>query len=354
MKYLLTILVFFTLFLACKKAALYKDDITTLQTPVISNTTEDFWVDATSSATNEVVFIAGFDEDDNTYYANAAKHFNDKNIPVIHGLNAISQIIAYLNTSSITYHKVHIVSHSNAWRGMALLTTAKGQRITATVLQESLATGAFPLLKTTKVPQAVIFHSCGLGAHKQLVSLLKASFTNQKAPTVFASSYFNIFGGKFSSHYLAQPYYVFYPTAQSPGPLALSKEIATTYPSQQQDWLTHLKTREETTLGNPYSYKFNIPLVWEVAFNNKEEIPVLKDKEAIMDFIITQDALARELFKLSIPIEKFRWSTYVQQNKLVIKGKTTALCVLAPVMQAQKKLAYATPQITNPDLYVQL
>ena len=46
---------------------------------------------------------------------------------------------------------------------------------------------------------------------------LRDAFVADEVPNVVASSYVDVFGGEFSAHYLAKPYYVFYPYAHSPG-----------------------------------------------------------------------------------------------------------------------------------------
>jgi hypothetical protein len=61
--------------------------------------------------------------------------------------------------------------------------------------------------------------------------------------------------------------------------------------------------------------------------------------------------MAEVLFKLNIPIEKFRWRSRVQGNKLIIKGKTTVLCVLAPILQANDASEYQNTNIQDPLLY---
>ncbi|MEL0650435.1 hypothetical protein V6246_03315 [Algibacter sp. TI.3.09] len=301
--------------------------------------------------TESIVFIAGFDEGDNTYYTNAKHYFEAQDIQVVDHLFSIEEIISFLNeTASKTYDKIYIVSHSNPWLGMSLKTTKNGERITVETLSESK--NNMPVLKSgVNNTTQIVFHSCGLGANKALLQALKQVFTTVESPKIIASSYFNVFGGKYAGHYLAKPYYGYYPTAESPGPAALSKDFKASYPQTKIDWFTALKTRKETGLGGIYSYKFNIPVEWEFTFNNKSEIPKLSDRDAIMDWISESSEMATILYNLNIPIEKYRWKSEIRGNKLLIKGKTTVLCVLQPILQKDDATEYRNTAINDTSLY---
>lgn len=301
-----------------------------------------------------IVFIAGFDEGKNTYYENAKKHFENKNMKIVENLFSLEEIILWLNKNHDykNYNEIHIVSHSNAWLGMSLKTTKKGERITAATLMNLKKEEGMPKLenyitKNTKL----IFHSCGLGENQELLQELKAIFTTEQSPLVYASSFFNVFGGKYAAHYLAKPFYGYYPTAESSGPRAISKEFELKYPNENIDWFTALKTRQERTVGEVYTYKFNIPVNWEFTFNDVNEIPDLQNKDQIMDWISEDDEMATTIFKLGIPIEKYRWRVSIDKNKLVIKGKTTVLCVMKPIMQSNDKNEYRLASIADKELY---
>ena len=235
------ILIFLILILGCKKPFSQTPE-TALALPI------EF-----TEQTESIVFIAGFDEGDNTYYTNAKHYFEAQDIPVVDHLFSIEEIISFLNkTAGKTYDKIHIVSHSNPWLGMSLKTTRKGERITVETLFEFK--NDIPILKSgVNNTTQIVFHSCGLGENKVLLQALKQVFTTVESPKIIASSYFNVFGGKYAGHYLAKPYYGYYPTAESPGPAALSKDFKANYPQTKIDWFTALKTRKETSLGGIYS-----------------------------------------------------------------------------------------------------
>lgn len=310
---------------------------------------------ANAVATNSVVFIAGFDEGDNTYYINAKSYFESKGIKVVDYLFSMDEIVSWLNEpvpQTKVYDEIHIVSHSNPWLGMSLKTTEMGQRISVETLQAARAKQEIDVLRQgTNGATEIIFHSCGLGQNQALLSELKQVFTITEQPKVYASTLFNVFGGKFAGHYLARPYYGFYPTAESPGPAQLAKEFKTSYPNIKIDWFTALKTRQETMPASAYSYKFNIPLEYEFTFDSPEDIPQLADREAIMDWVSDVEQMAAVLLQFNIPIEKYRWKSKIVGNTLIIQGKTTVLCVLAPILQDEDSKEYRKPVRTNTALY---
>lgn len=304
-----------------------------------------------------IVFIAGFDEGDNTYYTNAENYFRNANYQVIDDVKTFSEILNWirLHYDTNTYGDIHIVSHSNPWRGLSMKTSKDGERITETTLQEAIqAKKIIPLASNILTKQTkIIFHSCGLGKNKTLLANLKKAFTQNIQVEMYASEYFNVFGGKYTGHYLAKTYYGYYPTAHSPGPRALATEFKQKYPNIKTDWETVLKTRAEQLQGQMYTYRFNIPVEWEFEFEDKTDIPDFENKKEIMDWISEDENLANVIKEFNIPIEKFRWLTKVRGNTLYIKGKTTVLCVMQPVMKSSKTDEYL-PVVFNDDNYIKI
>jgi hypothetical protein len=338
-KYAIIVLVC-VLMLGCKKPFSKRSE-TALASPISIEKVQE-----------SIVFIAGFDEGDNTYYTNAKRYFNKKEIQVVENLYSIDEIVNYINRAGehqIRFKEIQIVSHSNAWLGMSLMTTKSGDRITVKTLRNAIHEQRIQTITNGITSDSeVIFHSCGLGENQDLLQELKNTLG---AKQVSASTYFNVFGGKFAAHYLAKPYYGYFPTAESKGPAHLAKEFKQDYPEVNIDWFTALKTRQESSFGEAYSFKFNIPVDWEFTFDNTNDMPKLENKEAIMDWISESPEMAEVLFKLNIPIEKFRWRSAIQGNKLIIKGKTTVLCVLAPILQSNDENEYQNVTVNDSSLY---
>ena len=302
-----------------------------------------------------LVFIAGYDEEGSDYYRQAATYFKNKNFNVVEELYSLEEILDWLQAYENKVSEIHIVNHSNAWRGMALKTTKEGERITQETLANAIEKNQLPAVpKTISNTTKIVFHSCGLGTNTMLLAQLQKVFSNKATPQVIASPHFNVFGGKYASHYLATPYYVFYPTAHSPGPLMLSQEMEVLYPNTNIDWFRALKTREETALGAPYSYRFNVPVDWTFKFEEVLDIPAFEDKAQLLAFIKDDPSLMQAIQDTGIPLSKFRWRASSKGNSLHIKGKTTVLSVLKPIMNTQDSDAYLFPEISNTDIYTTL
>lgn len=302
-----------------------------------------------------VVFIAGFDEDENTYYGNAKTYFEGRGFKVIDSLSSVEEIIYWINEQlpENTYlEEIHIVSHSNPWRGLSMTTRREGDRLTATTLGSALDQADFPSPEQRITSASkIIFHACGLGSNPRLMQELKRAFTSSEAPMMYASDMFSVFGGRYAPHYFAQPYYVFYPTAESPGPMTLSKELMIRYPDKTIDWFEAIKSRKETDVGEVYSYKFNIPLEWEFQFENSEEVPGLSNREDIMDWVSEDLEIVQLIQSLNIPLEKFRWRSKQRGQSLIIEGKTTVLCVLEPIMSEKDSSEYRIVSVEDSELY---
>ena len=302
-----------------------------------------------------VVFIAGLDKGDNRYYDNARAHFQTRYTEVIDSLHSLSGILNWLNTQEGTFTEIHVVSHSNPWRGMSLALTPEGDRITDQSLMKALGDQVLPTLTGAISEQTeLIFHSCGLGKNASLLSLLKKAFTGACAPSVYASPLYNVFGGKYAPHHLAQVYYAYYPTAYTPGKYHLSQELAATYPDVHIDWLEALNTYDSSHPGGVYTYRYNIPVEWELEFEQASAIPSFETPEEIMDWIIGVDEIAAVLYDFQIPMEKYRWRTRQAGNTLTILGKTTVVCVIQPVMHKDEPGEYALADISNTTLYTKL
>lgn len=303
-----------------------------------------------------LVFITGIDQGKNKFYKNARNYFLAKNYEVVDYAFSMQEIFTWLNKNhdQKNYGEIHIVAHSNPWRGLAIETVIKGERVSSQSLRKVLTQGKLPELRHGITSNTkIVFHSCGLGANTELMEVLKDAFVSNEVPKVIASPYYNVFGGEFSDHYLAKPYYVFYPTANSPGMVDLSKEIARKYPEEKEvDWYDALNNEQERYVGDPYAYKFNIPVEWEFDYTNSDEtIPSFKIPEEIMDWIAEDQQLSKEIAKFNVPLEKFRWRSYVKGNKLVIKGKTTVICVLKPLIKPYGDLQHIEPDVNNLRLY---
>lgn len=308
------------------------------------------------AARKPIVFITGFDKGNETFYKNARAYFNDKKFKIVEDQYSLEEIISWLNKNETKhpYGEIHIVNKSNPYKGMTLETVVNGDKITAESLRRNITKGELPILnKSVNSKSKIIFHANGLAENQDLMNTLKDAFYADEMPNVVASPYFSIFNGAFSKHYLAKPFYVFYPTANSPGKMDLSKEIAKKYPEEKDiDWFDALNNEQERYVGEAYTTQFTIPVKFELDYHNSDdELPTFEMQEEVMDFIEQQETLYAEIKKLDIPLEKFRWSWKVKNSKLTIKGKTTVLTVLKPLIKPYGDLEHIQPDTNNKRLY---
>ena len=342
-----------SLFVNCdKKVAIKEIKANTLAL----ETSLDYNVKEEVVTRNPLVFITGYDKGYETYYNNARSFFKEKQFEIVEDQYSLEEIINWLNNneSENPYGEIHIVNKSNPFKGMTLETVVKGEKVTAETLRKNITKGTLPILKeSVNENSKIIFHANGLGENKELMDTFKDAFCADELPNVVASPYYSIFDGEFTKHYLAKPHYVFYPTAYSPGKVDLSKEIAKKYPEEKDiNWLDALNNKEERFVGEAYTTQFNIPLKFELDYHNSdEEVPTFENQEEIMDFIEQQEVLYFEVEQLNIPIEKFRWSYQMKNSTLIIKGKTTGLVVLKPLIKPYGELQHITPDTNNKRLY---
>lgn len=339
-------------FVGCDKTSGKKEIETTPTQLEVATTTSQTLEDSTASG-RSVVFITGVDKGSKTYFTDARTYFESKNTEIVETAYSLQEIILWLNINSKEnpISEVNIVTN-NKMSQVQLETTIKGSSLSVASIEESVAKGLLPELDNVlKNNSKVVIHSSGLGNNLALIDCLKQVFTTDAASTVIASENISVFGSEFTGHLLAKPYYGFYPTANSPGRVDLSKEFAAKYPDTEIDWLSAMENEEERFQGDVYSYKFNVPVKWELDFVNDDEMPSFKTLNEMYTFMKDNDMISSDLLELNIPIEKFRWNQTVKGDKLIIKGMATVICVLEPVMSLAYPSEYMIPNSDNLRLY---
>ena len=303
-----------------------------------------------------VVFITGYDSANETYYNDARTYFKKQNYQVVEEQYSVEEIINWLNEhkNDKSYGEIHIVNKSNPYKGMTLETVVRGEKVSTETLRRAITKGELPLLsEAVNSNSKIILHANGLGNNTELMATFKDAFFAEELPKVIASPYYAVFSGDFSKHYLAKSYHVFYPTAKSPGKVDLSKEIARKYPEEKDiNWYDALSNEEERYVGEAYTTKFTIPVRFELDYHNSDdEMPAFEIAEEVMDFIEQQEDLYSEIEQLNIPLEKFRWNWHYKNSTLIIKGSTTGLTVLKPLIKPYGELEHITPDTKNKRLY---
>lgn len=303
-----------------------------------------------------IVFITGYDNKNENFYTNAREYFKNLNFEIVDQQYSLEEIINWLNTNENgkSYGEIHIVNRSNPYKGMTLETVVNGEKVSAESLRRVITKGELPILNEhINANSKIILHANGIGKNADLMTTFKDAFYAEELPTVIASPYYSIFNGEFSEHYLAKSYHVFYPTANSPGKVDLSKEIARKYPEEKDiNWYDALNNEEERYVGEAYASKFVIPVKFVLDFHNSDdEMPSFTIPEEVMDFIEQKEELYVKIKKLNIPLEKFRWSWSRKNSILTIKGSTTGITVLKPLIKPYGELEHITPDTKNKRLY---
>ena len=346
-----TIIIASSIFVSCDNSSATKEKI---ETPIALETNYNLKEEVITR--KPIVFITGFDKGFENYYENARSYFEDKNYDIVEDQYSVEEIINWLNRneSENPYGEIHIVNKSNPFKGLTIETLVNGGKVTTETLRKNITKGTLPILnESVNANSKIIFHANGLGENKDLMKTFQDAFCADDAPSVLASPYYSIFDGDFSKHYLAKPFYVFYPTANSPGKVDLSKEIDKKYSEEKDiDWYDALNNFEERFVGEAYSTQYNIPIKFELDYHNSDdEIPTFESQEEIMDFIEQQEELYVQVEQLNIPIEKFRWDYTLKNSTLTIKGMSTALVVLKPLIKPYGELEYINPDTNNKRLY---
>jgi len=304
-----------------------------------------------------IVFIAGYDKGESTYYQDAKKHFQELNYTIVDNAFSLQEIIAWLNKNhnGNDYSEIHIVNKGNSKKGLSLETTINGELLSQETLLNCLKENKLPKLENVLAEDSkLVFHTSELGKNQDLLQILKQTFTANHQPKVFATPHATMFNGQFQKHFLAKVFYGYYPTAQSPGNVDLSKQFIRKYPLEDIHWLDAIRTTEEKEPGKPYAYKFNIPIRWEVQFSDDEDVPSFANANEIMDWIDNNEKYSSIIKDMGISLEQFRWRAVKVGQKVIIKGKTTAVCVLKPMMQRNNPLSYVRTEFDNQRYYTQL
>lgn len=306
-----------------------------------------------SNAERTVVFIAGYDKGSSTFYNDAKDYFNNDKVEIVESAYSLQEIILWLNMNynDMPYSNVHIVNKTKLHQ-MSLETTVKGNQITDYTLHEAMRAGTLPVIENVLDKDAnLVIHSSGIGSNKELLSTLKDVFSIHTQPKIIASENAAVFGSEFAPKYMAKTFYAFYPTAQSPGRVDMAKQFKKRYPDADIDWLSAMNNSSERYLGDVYSYKFNVPVRWDIDFFGDEEVPSFNTREALITWMKNHDEISSELEALGIPLEKFRWYQTEKDDTLIIKGKATVVCVLEPIMNLAYPNEYMKPSIDNIRLY---
>ena len=297
---------------------------------------------------------------DNPYYTEALKYYryhpSDQTSDVVTSCRSLQEMRDYLLREYAEQQRpwgvVNVVVHSNEWRGIGTPIQPNGQRTTTGALYQAIADSTFlPLPNHIMDAQTqIVLQSCALGRNAELLKAISVAFGGNEAdgqrPIVRSSRQFIHYQSPLGKpheiqRYLADFWYAFYATGYRPGDIKLTQQLEMRYPDIDLDWRDMLTRTAPRYPGDSYHYTFNVPLNWTVTYPDVSQRPKLRTKAEEMAWLQTQTELQEALRQYNIPAEHFRWrfdyTTHtfedgVEEPAIVVRGKTTILCVLQPLV----------------------
>lgn len=275
-----------------------------------------------------ITFILGEDhESENRFYRNAEGYFTlnpqartDEVIEHARSLNEVYGIINdRYNSSGQPFSELHLVVHSNPWRGLSLPIDKEGSRIDNENLGHAMANaellpihdGAIDSLTTVHI------HACGLGNNTELVESLRKTLNNARMSVSDGYVNFTQKDGRYEKSEM-EVFYAFYPTAHKPADLHLNRQLKARYPEHNINWLESLKNKP---------YRYNIPIEWEIKYP-EQDVPELVDELDQTEWLMNQDELLDIIEKTEIPFDYFRWIVKKKHNSVKVYGKVTVICIM--------------------------
>ncbi len=319
-----------------------------------------------------ITFVIGEDKSTNKYYTNAAQYFRQhdtgENNQVIISPLSLVEILNYLNTipANERWDKINIVSHGNSWTGLAIKILPHGNRTMLETILDAQKENKIPRLRTGIYDEKshVVLYACGLGLDKPLMYKLQEIFSADRSPKITSTKLFNIFsvGPSTSAHSLAYFYNSFYKPNHYLGKHNLAKQLTQRYPDEDIDWLAALSRKLPKEPGQPFSYKYYIPIHWTEVYQDKQNRPRLKTEDDIISWILNQPEFLHLVEDYGIPLNKYQWSVrYINYTNdlgetkpaMSIKGKTVVMSVLKELIDPETKEPYV-PALDNEEFFMSL
>ena len=317
----------------------------------------------------DIIFILGEDAADAAPYYSLANEYFAEEFPTVQRVSHLRSLTAlrdYLTDQAdpaSPWGNIYLLVHGNPWTGLSLPIQPEGARINSTELAALLDQNTFVPVPNAALDDESTIHleACGLGSNPLLLHQLARALGGEdyQVPLVTASKHFISFiknpetGG--IHKYYAKPFFTFFETGKKPALLHLQKELMEQYPDTDMDWLTAMQRPLSAPGFLPKFEQFNVPVHWTSVFLDRMELPHTEsfDRAATIDWIASQDDLVASVDELGVPLDKFRWqienSSYLMDSgeslpAVEIKGKTTVLCILAPIeivpIAEQSDIAY--------------
>jgi hypothetical protein len=308
-----------------------------------------------------ITFILGEDKKKtNPYYTEATNYYlhNDsgKTTYVETQCRSLSEVREYLinhrPTNKLPWGLINLVSHGDQWLGLSVKVTPDSKRSTLDRILEHIEKGTFQPLSDSVIDShsEIFIHACGVGNNADLVEAIAVVFRGKKElPKVRATRLFEFYSSiqengqiKETQRYLSNAWFIYHKKGYEPGMNELCTSFHTKYPHVQIDWQEALTREQPRWAGDPYCYKFDIPVDVVLHYASKESLPDISSEDKKLALISTNPEIKETLRKIEISAENFEWelkkgyannSNGKRSPAILIKGYCTILCVLKPLAE---------------------
>ncbi len=294
------------------------------------------------------IFILGEDKGhSNAYYSLAKEYYLPLENPYTYvasdcrSLESLMQFLRMrLPCNAEGWGRIILIVHGNPWTGLSIPVNDGRHRVSAESLVDAIQSGDLQSLPDSVVDEETVIEvkACALGYNSDLLHLLGIGIGgfDDERPHVVASTNFIYYILKVSgevAQFEARPYFAFYKTGYRPPNFLLERQLKSRYPNSTVPWLEAINIEEPTLDRYVFSNRFNVPVHWEIPWEDRFLDKDWEKEESKLKFIKSQDDLMDVLNVHKIPIDKFRWNISIKikggQRHLEVKGKSTVLCILA-------------------------
>lgn len=310
----------------------------------------------------QITFVLGEDETaENPYYRNAMAYCRQNEGQmggqIVQSCRSLLEVRDYLEKNAPSgrpWGKVSLIVHGNEWTGLAIPVATGGPRATEMEINQAMQSKTFPELSDRIVDRhsEVVVYACGLGRNTAILHSLARLLGGADAqrPVIRASKYFNLYEPVASDpstirQSSADYWYVYYPSGKRPGKEELLARFENQFPDEDLDWEDVLLRFNPRWPGDTYCYRVPVPIQWTVVYRQPADLPDLKSPAAQKTWLGSQTELMDVLHEMGVEPGEVNWQFHRRQYQeedgaqwpaVVAEGKTTAFCVLKPLVTAEE------------------
>lgn len=299
-----------------------------------------------------ITFILGKDDEPGENYFTAAEAYyrmdkKEGTEQVITACQSILEVRNFLEKNAPTngrpWGKINLVAHGNEWSGLSVPTLPEEKRTTVISLKKAKNNGQIKSLPVhlADAKTELHVHGCAVGRNTELTEALRHAFADKRNMKVKSTPFFVKYekgnSGKENRRKEYEGFYAFYPKTYRPSDEKLVRQLEKRYPTENIDWSTALQKSEDSGDGI-YHHVFHIPLIWVVAYPDKESVPDLSKWKAQKTWLAEQSELKEMLRAYDIPQEHFQW-TFLNVNHELKDGtkvpaiRAIGLCSVLTVLK---------------------